>query len=68
MSSWHNDYLEMKYEEQKEEYEQLMEEKRKENPNATYDELEDLVNQHYQDEEYNSYDGHPSLTVSERNR
>ena len=69
MSSWHNDYLERKDEEQREEEnEQLIEEKRKDFPNATDNELSDLVIEDLKDKEYNSYYGHPSLTVEERNR
>ena len=33
----------------------------------TEDELDDLVEQYLKDEHENSYHGHPSLTVEERN-
>ena len=67
MSSYHDDYLEMKYEEQLEEYEQLIEEKRETFPYASDEELESMVKEDYQDEQYNSYYGHPSLTFEQRN-
>tara|TARA_R100000734_G_C3256412_1_gene56371 strand:- start:4 stop:210 length:207 start_codon:yes stop_codon:yes gene_type:complete len=67
MSSYHDDYLEMKYEEQLEEYEILIEEKRETSPYASDEELESMVKEDHENEESNSWHGHPSLTVEERN-